>query len=511
MHKNFLDGVPEAFVSNTAMSASVSKAAALGLVRRIGPKLYTRNLDDAPEQIVARNLWSLVGALLPGALVADRTAMATGPAADGSLFLVCDRRRDIKLPGLVIRPRRGAGPQPGDKPFAGGLFFSSSARAFLDNMEPSRRGKGGAASRTLSHKEIETRLDDIARIQGKAALDIIHDEARLIAPAIGREQAFTALDRLIGTILRNREDELAGNRAKAPSASRPYDPDRVALFQALHRELRDSAPVVRAAPALGKDGQASLVFFEAFFSNFIEGTKFDVGEAADIVFHAIMPTGRPEDAHDVLRTWRIVSDPVEMSQTPADAAALQTLLKRRHAILMSAHPEKNPGIFKDRPNRAGATSFVAADQVEGTLEKGMEFYHSLETAFARAVYMTFLVLEVHPFTDGNGRAARIMMNAELVQAGEARILVPIVYRNHYASGLKTLSRTGSAESLVRTLDFAQRWSAAIPWGSLGESWALLERSNAFADPAEAREAGIRLRIPADVAGASGENDGRGKV
>ena len=35
--------------------------------------------------------------------------------------------------------------------------------------------------------------------------------------------------------------------------------------------------------------------------------------------------------------------------------------------------------------------------------------------------MMFLVSEVHPFADGNGRAARIMMNAELVAAGEVVI------------------------------------------------------------------------------------------
>jgi fido (protein-threonine AMPylation protein) len=35
--------------------------------------------------------------------------------------------------------------------------------------------------------------------------------------------------------------------------------------------------------------------------------------------------------------------------------------------------------------------------------------------------MMFLISEVHPFADGNGRIARIMMNAELVAAGEERI------------------------------------------------------------------------------------------
>jgi Fic family protein len=40
----------------------------------------------------------------------------------------------------------------------------------------------------------------------------------------------------------------------------------------------------------------------------------------------------------------------------------------------------------------------------------------------------FLVAEVHPFSDGNGRLSRIMMNPELVAAGEQRIVVPTIYR-----------------------------------------------------------------------------------
>ena len=39
---------------------------------------------------------------------------------------------------------------------------------------------------------------------------------------------------------------------------------------------------------------------------------------------------------------------------------------------------------------------------------------SLDDPIARVIYMMFLVSEVYPYDDGNGRIARIMMNAELV-------------------------------------------------------------------------------------------------
>ena len=43
-----------------------------------------------------------------------------------------------------------------------------------------------------------------------------------------------------------------------------------------------------------------LPFFESYFSNFIEGTEFEVDEALAIVFEGRIPKDRPADAHDVL-------------------------------------------------------------------------------------------------------------------------------------------------------------------------------------------------------------------
>ena len=113
----------------------------------------------------------------------------------------------------------------------------------------------------------------------------------------------------------------------------PYDPDRLVLFRTLHAALRDHPPLTRLAPARAPEGNATLAFYEAYFSNFIKGTEFAVEEAADFVFRGVIPKERPQDAHDVLGTWRIVSDARKMTRTPADAAAPERLLKTRHAAM----------------------------------------------------------------------------------------------------------------------------------------------------------------------------------
>ncbi len=489
-----LSRMPEAFVSDKHIARAVSREVKAGKLRKLASRLYTRNMTDPPETIVMRNVWSIVAGYFPEALVADRTALENAPASDGSICLITARGQDIELPGLTLRPRRGPAPLPTDRPFVGELFLSSTARAYLENMRPARARRGRLA-RTLGRTEIEERLDTLIRRSGEDAANRLRDEIRSLASALDLEDEASALDTMIGALLGAREGELTAPAAVARRLGRPYDPDRMVLFQTLHAALRDHPPLSRMAPVRGPESSATLAFFETYFSNFIEGTEFAVDEAADIVFRGVIPNERPADAHDILGTWRIVSDHREMSRTPADASAMEALLKARHASITEGRPDRRPGTFKQEENRAGSTVFVAPDLVVGTLAQGFDLCRSLESPFQRAVFMKFLVSEVHPFSDGNGRTARIMMNVELAAAGDERIIVPTVYRANYLSALKALSLSGRPEPLIRMLDYAQRWTTAVDWRSVEETARELDNCNAFLDPIVAETAGKRLRMP----------------
>ncbi len=186
-----------------------------------------------------------------------------------------------------------------------------------------------------------------------------------------------------------------------------------------------------------------------------------------------------------------------MKKTPKRFEDFLTLLKAHHAVIMAKRPEKLPGQFKVEDNRAGSALFVAPELVQGTLKKGYEIYQSLDAPFHRAVFMMFLVAEVHPFADGNGRIARIMMNVELAAENEQRIIIPTVYRNNYLVALKALTHNQQPQALVRTLDFAQRYTGKVDWGDKKISQRILEATNAFIDPTQADLQGIRLTLPDD--------------
>jgi len=187
-----------------------------------------------------------------------------------------------------------------------------------------------------------------------------------------------------------------------------------------------------------------------------------------------------------------------MMRVPSDFESFISLLKDRHAAFMEMRPGKKPGQFKTKENRAGSTVFVAPDLMQGTLEKGFEVYRGIESSLHRAIFMMFLVSEVHPFIDGNGRVARIMMNAELVADEEQKILIPTVYRNNYLSALKALSQSGKATPFIRVLDFAQRYTGSIRWEDFQTARTELQGTNAFADANEAQDRGVRLILPKEL-------------
>ncbi len=497
-----VDAMPEVFVSHAPISAEVSRRVARGRLRKLATRLYTRDPDTDAAVLVRRNLWDIVAGYFPGALLADRTALELEPARDGSVCLVTQRGADIALPGIVLRPRRGAPPTAEDRPFLAGLFLSSPARAYLDNLRASRTRRG-RLPRTLHRRDIEAHLERMFAAAGETAGNRLRQDARRVAPAIDRMAQLAELDAIVGALAGTREARLSAPTARARAAGQPYDPARLTLLGELHAELLRTPCPSRPPQRRDGIGTATLAFFEAYFSNYIEGTEFTPEEAEAIVFAGRIPDRLPADAHDVLGVWRIVSDAAEMRRLPATAAELIEVLRERHAGMFERRPDGAPGQFKTAPNRVGAIEFVQPDAVVGTLERGFDLYETLDAPFHRAAFIHFLISEVHPFADGNGRIARIMMNAELVDGDQERIVIPTVYRDNYIAGQRALTAGHGAVPMLRMLDFAWDWTASVPWRDVETTKATLRACRAFdtADDANPRE--TRLTMPPRPAGSSG--------
>jgi len=454
---------------------------------RLAPGVYTTDTVGDPVAIVRRSWADIAGHLFPEATITDRSAILSAPV-DGTLYLAHPRRdRETELPGLRITARRGAPPQPGDVALPGGLHLASRARAMAENAMPSK-SRSGKVPRRLTRHELGEWIDQTCRFDGEAALNKIRDEARRLAPVLGvSDNHLSAVTDMIGAALGTKDATDLPHVLHARRYTRPYDPTRTKRFDDLTRALRSAAPQAHTARS---DSQC-LPFFEAYFSNFIEGTEFTVNEAKEIVYANSVPFGRSEDAHDIMGTFQVVSNDAEMSRLASDSQEFIDLLRSRHATIMAARPDKHPGEFKERANQAGSTVFVDPDLVEGTLIEGFGRLSDLDTPWERSVLTMFLVSEIHPFDDGNGRLARLMMNSELVAANQVRTIVPTVFREDYLGALRRLSRQDDPEVLVKAMRFANDWTTRIDFSDFDKAMSQMADTNAFEIPRD----GVRLLMP----------------
>lgn len=483
---------PEVLISSKETASRVRAAAAKGVLRRISLRLYTPNLLEDDAAIIRRNLWRVVGLLAPGAVISYRTAIEARPTANNTVYLVGSSRYQRELPGLSLKIEKGPGPQPGDLPFIGSLYMASRSRALLDALRPSRERKG--VRRGLFREEVEAVLEREFESGGEHRLNEIRDRARALAPALDASSESQQLSQLISVLLGSRTGPVTHASAAARLAGDPYDSARFALFQKLFEYLQvnpgRSRPVVDASI-----GWENVSFFDSYFSNFIEGTEFKVEEAREIVFENKIPQSRPSDAHDILGTYAAAGSRSLMSRSILADSNAETFIDRltgMHTMILQGRTDKRPGQFKTEPNRAGETHFVEPHLVRGTLSQAFEIARGIADPFNRAAAVTFFISEIHPFDDGNGRVARVFMNAELISAGETRIIIPSVYREDYLTGLRVLTRQDEPKVFVDVLDFAQRYVRSIDWSNYELAEAQLRETNAFEQP----QAGLRLRMPA---------------
>lgn len=477
--------IPEIWIvpaENAAESQRASRAARQGTVRRIFPGLYTGNLDEPLELIVRRNLYQIIGALYPGAVLSHRTAFHGGGARDGHVYATYKYTRNIRLTAdTIVHLLQGPGPQPEDIPLPHAACMSSEPRMCLENLQTSR-ARNGAPGKAVSRGELEERLLRILATRGEDGLNKLRDSAGATARRLGWSREWRRLDRLIGGILGSNKTPLTTPAARAQARGLAYDVERVAAFDRLAAYLRTEPLPRYSARAATSTAVANAAFFEAYFSNFIEGTEFDVGEAKSFVLDGVQPRSRPDDAHDIIGTYQLIIRANQRARLPRDSGDFLGLLRERHEILMSQRPDKRPGQFKEIANRAGNTYFVAPELVRGTLHEGLLRRASIPDPLGRAAYMMFLVSEVHPFDDGNGRVARLFMNAELAAEGLARIIIPTVYRDDYMSAMRTITRNHDDAAYLRMLTRAQDFSRRLEFFDYDRALRQLQAANAFHEP-----------------------------
>jgi hypothetical protein len=471
---------------------TIQRRAKAGELARIAEGVYLAERDPEAQAAIVRRNWSrILAALVPGAVISHRSAYHGGLSADGSIYLShpSNYNRKIELPGVRAILVKGSGPLPGDAPFGNEqLYFASRPRQLLENLSPER----GAHGKSAGAKAVEERLVSMLNAGGEDELNKLRDTARELAKSMALQNEFNKLDKLIGALLATHAaGVLKTKEGKLVAKGAPVDTERMARFEILAAKLRVKPLPHCAAIAVGDPARSNFAFLESYFSNFVEGTEFAIEEARDIALNGRIVEQRPKDSHDILGVFTLAVQSPWRDTVPPFGADFPAELAKRHAVMMEKRPECTPGHFKIEPNRAGGTWFVDPQFVRGTLIEGSSLARSIPEGLPRAIYYAFLLSEVHPFSDGNGRISRIVMNAELSRAGDARIIIPTLFHEEYVDCQRQLTHQNDPAGFIHGLALIQRWTIAFDFSNVDALIEAIKATNAL----EHSRAQFKLAMP----------------
>ena len=313
---------------DAAQQRTLNRRYRAGELRRIHPGVYSPLPEADWPRLVARERNRLLAALFPGAVFGYRSAFAGGVPDEGAVYLNYLYDRKIELPGLKVVLVKGPGKAAGDVSISGReLYFPSNPRVLLENLTISR----GAAPKSVGQEAVEERLLTLCESRGEEALNQLREEARSLSGSLGMAREFKLLDGLIASMLGSRPGgKLSSARGKGWTAQPlPYDAERLALFEKLAAYLRTRSFAQRPSVAVSPRALEHFAFLESYFSNFIEGTEFEVREARAFVLESRPIDNRPKDSHDILGVFRQALQPAWVLQTLAAGEAVLEQLKPR--------------------------------------------------------------------------------------------------------------------------------------------------------------------------------------
>lgn len=226
-----------------------------------------------------------------------------------------------------------------------------------------------------------------------------------------------------------------------------YEESRMPGFEGLADRVR----TMRAAGALSSEVlyriRKHFRIKHIYHSNAIEGNELAVGETREVVEHGLTITGKPLKDQAEARNLSHALDFLEELATRTDTPITENDIRQLHAFVLDGISDE-AGAYRTVSVAISGSNYPPPGP-ESVPVKMAEFGRWISDAsipaddafagvrglFAAAVAHTWLVT-VHPFVDGNGRVARLLMNLMLMRHGYPIAIVTKEDRLRYYDALE---------------------------------------------------------------------------
>jgi len=196
----------------------------------------------------------------------------------------------------------------------------------------------------------------------------------------------------------------------------------------------------------------------------IEGNTFTIQEVDDLLNRGIVPSSK------TLREINEVQNYIAVENYLGEYSGRVTLglIRKIHELLMDNIDFESAGWFRriDSIGIRGVDLAVSpAMLIEGELERILDsYYRNIQGGchpFEEAVLFHYMFEYIHPFTDGNGRVGREILNKMLLDAGFPRLTVSGSERERYIKALQLGNKEQYREMILTFIELLEDRRATV--------------------------------------------------
>ena len=209
-----------------------------------------------------------------------------------------------------------------------------------------------------------------------------------------------------------------------------------------------------------------------YHSNAIEGNTLTMSETKAVLEDGITIGGKSLKEYLEAVGHSHAIDYME-ALVQKDEALTERTLKEIHNLILRNIDGANAGTYRRMNVLISGAGHIPppAQPPPAKMEAFFRWYGAARGAlhpveFAARVHADFV--NIHPFKDGNGRTARLIMNFELMRAGFPTVIVPVDARPDYYRNLDIAATQGDYLPFVMQIAELAQKSFAPYWALLGE-------------------------------------------
>ncbi len=188
-----------------------------------------------------------------------------------------------------------------------------------------------------------------------------------------------------------------------------------------------------------------------FSSNAIEGNTLTISETKVLLEDGLTVGGKPiRDYYEAMGHGKAYDYMLTLTKDRSAPLTEEQILKL-HKLFYALVDEENAGAYRKERVFITGTDYTppTPGKVPVTMKKYVADMNALRGSVHPIEYAALVhkgLVDVHPFIDGNGRTARLLMNLALIQDGYGIAIIPPVRRGEYIDALRASQRAKNPDN-----------------------------------------------------------------